>query len=134
MLKSTEVLASLLYTRDNDGQVKGVTSKGLPGEEKPVYEYDPNNRLTKGAGTSYEYDAANTTSTSQGWLVAPITNTPSLLVRPSISDSSWLTVPRAALLRRWLRFWPSASTSSKNTTHGARLRAASKIPRTLRSL
>ena len=34
-----------------------------------------------------------------GWLVAPITNTPSLSARPSISDSSWLTVPRAALLR-----------------------------------
>jgi RHS repeat-associated protein len=59
MDKSTEVLASLAYTRDNDGQVTGVTSKGLPGEEKPAYEYDPNNRLTKGAGTSYEYDAAN---------------------------------------------------------------------------
>jgi RHS repeat-associated protein len=59
MLKGTEPLASLLYTRDNDGQVTGATSKGLPGEEKPAYEYDSNNRLTKGAGTSYEYDAAN---------------------------------------------------------------------------
>jgi RHS repeat-associated protein len=59
MLKSTETLASLLYTRDGDGQVATVTSKGLPGEEKPSYEYDKNNRLTKGAGIAYEYDAAN---------------------------------------------------------------------------
>jgi len=59
MLKEAESLASLVYTRDNDGQVKGVTSKGLPGEEKPAYEYDANNRLTKGATVAYEYDAAN---------------------------------------------------------------------------
>jgi RHS repeat-associated protein len=59
MLKSTETLASLAYTRDNDGQVKTVVSKGLPGEEKPAYEYDVNNRLTKGTGIAYEYDAAN---------------------------------------------------------------------------
>jgi RHS repeat-associated protein len=59
MDKSTEVLASLVYTRDSDGQVKGAVSKGLPGEEKPAYEYDTNNRLVKGAGTAYEYDAAN---------------------------------------------------------------------------
>ena len=59
MLKGAETLASLVYTRDNDGQVKGATSKGLPGEEKPAYEYDENNRLTKGATIAYEYDAAN---------------------------------------------------------------------------
>jgi RHS repeat-associated protein len=59
MLKGTETLASLAYTRDNDGQVKTAVSKGLPGEEKPAYEYDVNNRLTKGAGIAYEYDAAN---------------------------------------------------------------------------
>jgi len=59
MLKGTETLASLVYARDKDGHVKAVTSKGLPGEEKPSYEYDSNNRLTKGAGTSYEYDSAN---------------------------------------------------------------------------
>ncbi len=62
MDKSTEVLASLVYTRDNDGQVKTTTSKGLPGEEKPAYEYDSNNRLTKGAAVAYEYDAANNTT------------------------------------------------------------------------
>ena len=59
MMKGTETLASLVYTRDNDGQVKGITSKGLPGEEKPAYEYDANSRLKKGGTTSYEYDADN---------------------------------------------------------------------------
>jgi RHS repeat-associated protein len=59
MLKGTETLASLVYTRDSDGQVKTVTSKGLPGEEKPAYEYDSNSRVTKGGTTAYEYDAAN---------------------------------------------------------------------------
>jgi RHS repeat-associated protein len=59
MSKGAETLASLAYTRDAAGQVKAVTSKGLPGEEKPAYEYDANNRLTKGPGTPYEYDPAN---------------------------------------------------------------------------
>ena len=59
MVKSTETLASLLYTRDKDGQVISTTSKGLPGEEKTSNEYDTNNRLIKGATTAYEYDAAN---------------------------------------------------------------------------
>jgi RHS repeat-associated protein len=59
MLKGTETLASLAFTRDKDGHVKTVTSKGLPGEEKPTDEYDSNSRLTKGAGIAYEYDSAN---------------------------------------------------------------------------
>jgi RHS repeat-associated protein len=59
MLKGTETLASLAYTRDNDSQVKTAVSKGLPGEEKLSYEYDANSRLTKGAGVNYEYDSAN---------------------------------------------------------------------------
>jgi RHS repeat-associated protein len=59
MVKGTETLASLAYAHDNDGQVKSGTVKGLPGEEKPSYEYDTNNRLTKGVGVAYEYDAAN---------------------------------------------------------------------------
>jgi RHS repeat-associated protein len=59
MLKGAETLASLAYTRDSDGQLKAITSKGLPGEEEPAYEYDPNNRLTKGAAVSYEYDASD---------------------------------------------------------------------------
>jgi RHS repeat-associated protein len=57
MMKAAETLASLAYTRDSDGQVKGVTSKGLPGEEKPADEYDANSRLKKAGTTSYEYDA-----------------------------------------------------------------------------
>ncbi|TML00326.1 MAG: RHS repeat protein [Actinobacteria bacterium] len=59
MLKGAESLASLVYTRDNDGQVKTITSKGLPGEEKPAVEYDANNRLTKGGTVAYEYDAGD---------------------------------------------------------------------------
>jgi RHS repeat-associated protein len=62
MSKGAETLASLVYARDSDGQVKTITSKGLPGEEKPGYEYDTNNRLTKAAATAYEYDAANNTT------------------------------------------------------------------------
>jgi RHS repeat-associated protein len=59
MTKSAETLASLLYTRDSDGQIKTVTSKGLPGEEKPAYEYDANSRLKKGGTIAYEYDTAD---------------------------------------------------------------------------
>jgi RHS repeat-associated protein len=59
MLKGTETLASLAYTRDSDGQVKKITSKSLPGEEKPEYTYDANNRLTKGGPTVYEYNKAD---------------------------------------------------------------------------
>jgi RHS repeat-associated protein len=63
MDKSTEVLASLVYTRDNDGQVKKTTSKGLPGAEVTENIYDENNRLTKYGGTEYKYDAANNPTT-----------------------------------------------------------------------
>ncbi len=59
MSKGSETLASLLYARDNDGQVKKTTSKGLPGEEVTEYSYDEDNRLTKAGSTTYEYDAAN---------------------------------------------------------------------------
>ncbi len=59
MMKGAETLASLAYTRDNNGQVKEATSKGLPGEEKPANEYDTDSRLTKGAGTSYQYGGGN---------------------------------------------------------------------------
>jgi RHS repeat-associated protein len=63
MKKSTETLASLVYTRNKDELVEKATSKGLPGEEKPAYIYDKNNRLTKGVGIPYEYDAANNPTT-----------------------------------------------------------------------
>ncbi len=59
MEKSTEVLASLVYTRDSDGQVKKITSKGLPGAEITENTYDENNRLTKYGSTEYKYDSAN---------------------------------------------------------------------------
>jgi RHS repeat-associated protein len=60
MDKSTEALASLVYTRDNDGQVKKTTAKGLPGTESVENTYDENNRLTKyGTTTEYKYDSAN---------------------------------------------------------------------------
>jgi RHS repeat-associated protein len=59
ILKGTETLASLVYTRDSNEQITTMTSKGLPGEEKTSDEYDANDRLTKGATAAYEYDAAN---------------------------------------------------------------------------
>ena len=59
MEKSTEVLASLVYTRDSDGQVKKITSKGLPGAEITENTYDENNRLKKYGSTEYKYDSAN---------------------------------------------------------------------------
>lgn len=59
MLKGSETLASLVYTRDSDGQLKKTTSKGLPGEEKPEFVYDADNRLTKAGATVYEYSPAN---------------------------------------------------------------------------
>lgn len=59
MTKSAETLASLVYARDNGGQVKTITSKGVPGEEKPSYEYNTNNRLTKAGANTYEYDSAD---------------------------------------------------------------------------
>jgi RHS repeat-associated protein len=63
MKKGAETLASLAYTRNKDGLVEKATSKGLPGEEKPAYTYDKDNRLTKGVGVPYEYDAANNPTT-----------------------------------------------------------------------
>jgi YD repeat-containing protein len=59
MKKSSETLASLVYTRNKDELVEKATSKGLPGEEKPAYTYDKNNRLTKGVGVPYEYDVVS---------------------------------------------------------------------------
>ncbi len=57
--KGTETFASLVYIRDNDGQVKTTQTKGLPGEEKTGYSYDSNNRLVKAGTTVYGYDTAN---------------------------------------------------------------------------
>jgi RHS repeat-associated protein len=57
MLKGTETLASIAYTRSKDELVTKETDKGLPGEEAPAYTYDANTRLTKGRGIAYKYDA-----------------------------------------------------------------------------
>jgi RHS repeat-associated protein len=65
MSKGAETLATLGYTRDNNGQVKSATQVGLPGEAISLYEYDPNSRLTKATPASYEYDPANN-PTKQG--------------------------------------------------------------------
>jgi RHS repeat-associated protein len=59
MAKGAEALASILYTRNKDNGVTKATTKGLPGEEKPAFAYDENSRLSKGAGTTYKYDAAD---------------------------------------------------------------------------
>ncbi len=57
--RASETLASISYARDNAGLVKSATQTGLPGAEKPEYEYDERERLKKGAGTEFKYDAAN---------------------------------------------------------------------------
>jgi RHS repeat-associated protein len=60
MTKGTLSLAQINYARDNDGQVKANTEKGLPNEEAHTYTYDENNRLVKaGGGHEWEYDDAN---------------------------------------------------------------------------
>ncbi len=59
MLKGAETLASLAYTRDNAGQIKKITAKGLPGAETTENTYDENSRLTKYGTAEYKYDAAN---------------------------------------------------------------------------
>jgi RHS repeat-associated protein len=59
MTNGSETLASLLYSRNGDGQVTKTISKGLPGAESTENAYDTNSRLTKTGSTAYEYDAAN---------------------------------------------------------------------------
>jgi RHS repeat-associated protein len=66
MTKGAETLASLVYTRNQDSQVTGTNSEGLPGEGKPAFTYDANNRLTQGFTTAYKYDAANNPTTIGG--------------------------------------------------------------------
>lgn len=59
MLKEGAEAASLVYTRDKDGQVEKTVSKGLPKEGTVEYTNDEDKRLTKAGATTYEYDAAN---------------------------------------------------------------------------
>jgi RHS repeat-associated protein len=58
-----KALASLTYTRDNDGQIKTTTTTELPGEEKTSHAYDTNNRLEKSSSTTYAYDPADNPTT-----------------------------------------------------------------------
>lgn len=59
MRKGSEVLASVAYTRGSSGMVERASSTGLPGEERAVYAYDEDRRLTSGSGVKYKYDAGN---------------------------------------------------------------------------
>lgn len=64
--KGEEILASLMYTHDSNGQVTTTVAKGLPGAETTEYGYDENERLTKANTNKYEYDAANNPTTTPG--------------------------------------------------------------------
>jgi RHS repeat-associated protein len=66
MKKGGETLASLVYKRDNVGQLTKITSKELPGAEVTSYAYDENNRLTEAGANAYEYDAANNPTKTPG--------------------------------------------------------------------
>jgi RHS repeat-associated protein len=66
MKKGSETLASLTYTRDDDGQVKRTTSKSLPGAETTETTYDEDNRLTKYGSAEYKYDPANNPTQTGG--------------------------------------------------------------------
>jgi RHS repeat-associated protein len=58
MKKGSKTVASLTYTRENNGQLKSTSAKSLPGEAKTAYVYDANNRLTTAGSTAYAYDPA----------------------------------------------------------------------------
>ncbi|HEX7246309.1 MAG TPA: RHS repeat-associated core domain-containing protein [Solirubrobacterales bacterium] len=59
MAKGEETFAQISYGRDKAGQLESATQTGLPGIEKPEYGYDSRERMTSGAGSSFEYNAAN---------------------------------------------------------------------------
>jgi RHS repeat-associated protein len=59
MARGEEALASISYARTAAGQLESATQKGLPGAEEAKYGYDQAERMTSGAGGSFEYDAAN---------------------------------------------------------------------------
>jgi len=58
-----KALASIAYTRDNDGQIKTTTTTGLPGTASTSDTYDTNNRLEKSDSTAYAYDSADNPTT-----------------------------------------------------------------------
>jgi RHS repeat-associated protein len=70
MTKGAEVLSTLGYTRDQDGQITATANKGLPGPELTIDEYDANSRLAKDGTNEYRYDAANNATK-----IGPGTNT-----------------------------------------------------------
>jgi RHS repeat-associated protein len=63
--KSKTVLASLTYTRDNQGQLLSESPVGLPGSAQS-FTYDVVNRLTQGGGKTYAYDKADGVTTLAG--------------------------------------------------------------------
>jgi RHS repeat-associated protein len=66
MLNTGETATSLIYTRDNDGQLKNTTNKGLPGPATIEDSYDENNRLTEDNKQAYGYDNANNPTKIEG--------------------------------------------------------------------
>ncbi len=66
MKKGAETQASLVYKRDNVGQLTKTTSIGLPGAEVTSYAYDENDRLTEAGANAYEYDAASNPTKTPG--------------------------------------------------------------------
>ena len=65
MSKGKTTLASLSYTRDNNGQLLSEASTGLPGGAQS-FTYDGLNRLTKAASGTYAYDKADNPTTIAG--------------------------------------------------------------------
>ncbi len=66
MLEGTSTLASLLYTRGNDSEIKNTTTTGLPGPATNEDTYDENNRLTESASSLNKYDKANNPTEIEG--------------------------------------------------------------------
>ncbi len=58
-----KALASLTYTRDNNGQIQTTVTSGSLSQEKTSHAYDTNNRLEKSGSTGYAYDAADNPTT-----------------------------------------------------------------------
>ena len=58
-----KALASLTYTRDNNGQVTNTTTTGALNQEKTSHAYDTNSRLEKSGSTGYAYDSADNPTT-----------------------------------------------------------------------
>ena len=66
LAKGKTTLASLTYTRDNNGQMLSEATTGLPGSSSQSFTYDGLHRLTKAANGSYAYDKADNPTTIGG--------------------------------------------------------------------